>query len=64
MPIQAPKETPAIQQAEALGLYICSQSSAEAASDNSPMPWSNMPWLRPTPRELKRRTEKPRFANI
>src|SRR6185437_8235367 len=60
MPIQAPKEKPAIQQAEAFGLYICSQSSAEAASDSSPSPRSKLPWLRPTPRKLNRNVEKPR----
>jgi hypothetical protein len=36
MPIQAPKEKPATQQAGALGLTDCSQSSAEAAADSSP----------------------------
>jgi hypothetical protein len=34
-------------------------SSAEAASDNSPSPRSKLPWLRPTPRKLKRKVEKP-----
>src|SRR5579859_3642869 len=60
MPIQAPKETPAIQQDLASGVTACTQSSAEAASESSPAPWSNEPWLRPTPRKLKRRAEKPR----
>ncbi len=36
MEIQAPKENPAIQQVEALGLCPCIQSSAVAASLNSP----------------------------
>ena len=63
MPIQAPNEKPATQQARASGLMVCAQSSADAASDNSPVPWSNEPWLRPTPRKLKRSTEKPRCAN-
>ncbi len=58
MPIQAPKENPAIQQLRASGLIDCAQSSAAAESDNSPIPWSNEPWLRPTPRKLKRSTEK------
>ena len=40
MPIQAPNEWPAIQQAEALGLKVWSQSSAEAASLSSPSPRS------------------------
>ena len=64
MPIQAPKETPAIQQARASGLSACAQSSAAAASESSPAPWSKMPWLRPTPRKLKRSTEKPRFTKM
>jgi hypothetical protein len=38
MPIHAPKENPAIQQLRASGLIDCAQSSAEAASDNSPRP--------------------------
>src|SRR5215210_6919991 len=38
MPIQAPNEKPAIQQLRASGLIDCAQSSAEAASDNSPVP--------------------------
>src|SRR5687768_2450275 len=63
MPIQAPKEKPATQQELALALTDCSQSRAEAASDSSPRPLSNSPWLRPTPRKLKRRTEKPFFTN-
>ena len=37
MPIQAPKEKPAIQQLRASGLIDCAQSSAAAASDNSPL---------------------------
>jgi hypothetical protein len=36
MPIQDPNETPAIQHARASGLIDCAQSSADAASDNSP----------------------------
>jgi hypothetical protein len=40
MPIQAPKEKPEIQQALAFWLKVCSQSSAEAASDSSPSPRS------------------------
>src|SRR3984893_14132378 len=38
IPIQAPKENPAIQQLRASGLIDCAQSSADAASDNSPWP--------------------------
>ena len=64
MPIHEPNDTPAIQQARASGFTACTQSRAEAASDNSPTPWSNEPWLRPTPRKLKRRAAKPRFANV
>ncbi len=64
MPIHDPKDTPAIQQARASGLIDCAQSSAEAASDNSPWPWSNAPWDRPTPRKLKRSTENPRSAKL
>src|ERR1700734_1566399 len=60
MPIQAPNEKPAIQQLRASVLTDCAQSSADAASDNSPMPWSKPPWLLPTPRKLKRSAEKPR----
>src|ERR1041384_6196248 len=60
MPIHAPNEKPAIQHERASGLIDCAQSSAEAASESSPVPWSNEPWLRPTPRKLKRSTEKPR----
>src|SRR3954464_1445076 len=59
MPIQAPKEKPATQQDEALALTDCNQSSAEAASDSSPWPLSKSPCERPTPRKLKRTTEKP-----
>ena len=58
MVAELPKEKPAIQQLLASGLIDCAQSSAEAASDNSPWPWSNAPWLRPTPRKLNRSTEK------
>ncbi|GAA3248270.1 hypothetical protein GCM10020258_01440 [Sphingomonas yabuuchiae] len=60
MPIHAPKLTPAIQVVEASGWKLCTQSSAEAASDSSPMPLSNTPWLLPTPRKLKRNVAKPR----
>src|SRR4029450_9650079 len=38
MPIQAPKEKPAIQQALAFGLIDCAQSRAEAGSEHSPWP--------------------------
>ncbi len=58
--IQAPKEKPATQQPLLFGLCCCIQSSALAASRSSPWPWSNTPWERPTPRKLKRSTEKPR----
>ena len=64
MEIHAPKEMPAIQQILASRLKDCSQSKADAASDNSPAPFSNTPWLRPTPRKLNRNTEKPRFENM
>ena len=64
MPIHAPNEKPAIQQPRASGWMDWSQSSAEAASASSPAPWSNSPWLRPTPRKLKRRTVKPRSLNM
>jgi hypothetical protein len=60
MPIHAPKDTPAIQHDLASGVTACTQSSAAAESDNSPAPWSNAPWLRPTPLKLKRRAENPR----
>ena len=52
MPMKAPKSKPATQVWEAAGWVACSQSSAVAASASSPMPASNSPWLRPTPREL------------
>jgi hypothetical protein len=42
----------------ASGWIDCTQSSAAAASDNSPMPLSKLPWLRPTPRKLKRSVGK------
>jgi hypothetical protein len=64
MEIQAPKDTPTSQQMRVSRLNDCSQSSAEAASDSSPAPFSNRPWLRPTPRKLNRSTEKPRSANM
>ena len=38
MPIQEPKEAPAIQQVRASGLIDCTQSSAAAASESSPWP--------------------------
>jgi hypothetical protein len=62
--IQAPNEIPAIQQVRASLLWACSQSSAEAASASSPAPLSYRPWLRPTPRKLKRSTENLRLANM
>jgi len=64
MPIHAPKENPAIQVVCASGWKLCTQSSAAAASDNSPMPLSNVPWLRPTPRKLKRNVAKPRRTKV
>jgi hypothetical protein len=64
MPIHAPNDTPAIQHARASGFTDWAQSRAAAASDSSPAPWSNEPWLRPTPRKLKRSAEKPRFTNV
>ena len=39
----APKENPPIQHVDAFGLWVCIQSSAVAASDNSPWPLSNLP---------------------
>ena len=38
MPLHAPNEKPAIQQARDSGLSVCAQSRAAAASDNSPWP--------------------------
>ena len=64
MPIQAPKLTPATQVVSASGWICCTQSSAEAASDSSPMPLSNVPWLLPTPRKLKRSVAKPRRTKV
>ena len=58
------QEKPLIQQNFALGLIVCIQSNALAASLNSPKPWSKRPCDLPTPRKLKRRTEKPRALNI
>ena len=63
MEIQAPNEKPATQHAEAFGLEVWSQSSAEAASDSSPWPLSNAPWLFPTPRKLNLSAENPLRAN-
>src|SRR3569833_3363687 len=62
IPIQAPKLTPATQVVSASGWIDCTQSSAAAASDNSPKPLSNTPWLLPSPRKLKRSVAKPRLA--
>ena len=64
MPIQAPNEKPPTQVVCASGLNCCIQSSALAASLNSPMPLSNTPWLRPTPRKLKRSVAKPRLTKL
>jgi hypothetical protein len=64
MPISAPKLTPATQVVCASGWIVCTQSSAEAASLSSPMPLSNDPWLRPTPRKLNRKVAKPRSTNV
>ena len=64
MPIQAPKLTPATQVVSASGWIDWTQSSADAASLSSPMPLSNMPWLLPTPRKLKRRVAKPRRTKV
>ena len=64
IPIQAPKLTPATQVVSASGWICWTQSSAEAASDSSPMPLSNVPWLLPTPRKLKRRVAKPRRTKV
>ena len=47
------------QVVDASGWKLCTQSSADAASESSPMPWSNSPWLRPTPRKLNRITVNP-----
>src|SRR3974377_814696 len=63
MPIQAPNEKPAIQHERASGLTDCAQSSAAAASESSPTPWSKPPWLLPTPRKLNRHAEKFRCTN-
>ncbi len=64
MPISAPKLTPATHVVCASGWIVCTQSSAEAASLNSPMPLSNEPWLRPTPRKLKRSVANPRSTKV
>ncbi len=64
MPIHAPKLTPATQVCSASGWICCTQSSALAASDNSPMPLSKVPWLLPVPRKLNRRVAKPRFTKV
>jgi hypothetical protein len=64
MPIQAPNEKPAIQVVSASGWTCCTQSRALAASDSSPMPLSNTPWLLPTPRKLKRKVAKPRRTKV
>jgi hypothetical protein len=45
IPIQAPKLTPATQVVSASGWIDCTQSRADAASLNSPIPLSNRPWL-------------------
>ena len=64
IPIHAPKLTPATHVVSASGWMLCTQSSALAASDSSPMPLSNTPWLLPTPRKLKRSVAKPRRTNV
>ena len=47
------------------GAWICwTQSSALAASLSSPIPLSNVPWLLPTPRKLKRSVAKPRRTKV
>src|SRR3546814_3911098 len=48
IPIHAPKLKPAIHVVCASGWIDWTQSSADAASLSSPMPLSNVPWLRPT----------------
>ncbi len=64
MEIHAPKEKPAIQVVCASGWKLCTQSSAAAASLSSPIPLSNTPCERPTPRKLKRKVAKPRFTKV
>src|SRR3546814_2748734 len=64
MPIHAPKLKPANQVVCASGWIDCTQSRADAASLSSPMPLSNVPWLRPTPRKLKRNVAKQRATKL
>src|SRR3546814_7380050 len=64
IPIHAPKLKPAIHVVCASGWIDWTQSSADAASLSSPMPLSKVPWLRPTPRKLKRSTAKPRATKL
>ncbi len=59
IPIQAPKLNPATQQCLEFWFMACRKSSALAASESSPMPWSYSPCERPTPRKLNRRTVNP-----
>ena len=59
MPIQAPKEMPQTQTFDGLGYSVFIQSRMAAASDSSPAPLSKLPWLRPTPRKLKRTVVQP-----
>src|SRR3546814_20610061 len=61
MPIQAPQEKSATLQAGALGLAVCSQSSAEVVFDSLPSPRSKLTWQRPTQRKFERRREHQDF---
>jgi hypothetical protein len=60
MPISAPKLTPGDPGGLRLGMDRLHPVERERASESSPMPLSKLPWLRPTPRKLKRSVAKPR----
>jgi hypothetical protein len=63
MPIQAPNEKPAIQQARAFGVDgLRPVERGGRVRQFAGAVIERLPWLRPTPRKLKRSAEKPRCA--
>src|SRR5690242_9709967 len=64
MPIQAPNEIPHTHTNDGFGYSVFIQSSTAAASESSPAPESNVPWLRPTPRKLNRTVVQPSLWNM
>ena len=64
MPIQAPNEKPAIQQPRDSRLSDCSQSSADGGVRQFADAVVEHALAAADAAELKRSTEKPRFANM